>query len=111
MANGALRGTGLQRGVERLPRVQPHRGGTWSRANAAVYGDLEVRGGEDAWTLGSALRLEDFAESGTGTNGKLSGRLRLALAAALRASASTGVGPRPRASRTRSTSTSATITR
>ncbi len=40
--------------------------------------------------LGGALRLEDFEDFGTTTNGKLSGRLRLGGGAALRASASSG---------------------
>ena len=51
---------------------------------------MEVRGADDAWTAGGALRLEDFEDFGTTTNGKLAGRYRLAGAVALRASASTG---------------------
>ena len=49
-----------------------------------------MRGADDAWTLGSALRLEDFEDFGTTTNGKLSGRFLLTGGAALRASASSG---------------------
>ena len=49
-----------------------------------------MQGADDAWTLGGALRLEDFEDFGTTTNGKLSGRSRLSEAVALRASASSG---------------------
>ena len=87
---GPYAAQGFSAGSNGFPGFSPIAAGTWSRANAAVYGDLEVRGGNDAWTLGSALRLEDFEDFGTATNGKLSGRVRLAPAAALRASASTG---------------------
>ncbi len=87
---GPYAAQGFSAGSNGFPGFSPIAAGTWSRANAAVYGDLEVRGADDAWTLGSALRLEDFEDFGTATNGKLSGRVRLAPAAALRASASTG---------------------
>ena len=49
-----------------------------------------MRGEDEAWTVGGALRLEDFEDFGTTTNGKLSGRYRLTAALALRASASSG---------------------
>ena len=87
---GPYAAQGFSAGSNGFPGFSPIAAGTWSRANAAVYGDLEVRGPGDAWTLGSALRLEDFEDFGAATNGKLSGRVRLAPAAALRASASTG---------------------
>ena len=87
---GPYAAQGFSAGSNGFPGFSPIAAGTWSRANAAVYGDLEVRGADDAWTLGSALRLEDFEDFGTATNGKLSGRVRLAPAAALRAGASTG---------------------
>ena len=53
----------------------PLHAGTWSRYNVAAYGDLEVTDTEDAWTLGGALRVENFEDFGTTTNGKVSGRL------------------------------------
>ncbi len=87
---GPYAAQGFSAGSNGFPGFSPIAAGTWNRANAAVYGDLEVRGDDDAWTLGSALRLEDFEDFGTATNGKLSGRVRLAPAAALRAGASTG---------------------
>ena len=87
---GPYAAQGFSAGSNGFPGFSPIAAGTWSRANAAVYGDLEVRGADDAWTLGSALRLERFEDFGAAVNGKLSGRVRLAPAAAVRASASTG---------------------
>ena len=81
---------GFSAGSNGFPGFSPIAAGAWSRANTALYGDVEVRGGDEGWSLGGALRLEDFEDFGTTTNGKLSGRLRLADAAALRASASSG---------------------
>ena len=49
--------------------------GTWSRSNVAVYDDLEVNDPEGAWTLGSAVRVENFEDFGTTTNGKVSARV------------------------------------
>ena len=63
----------------------PRHAGAWSRHNVAVYGDLEVTDTDDAWTLGAALRVEDFEDFGTTTNGKVSGRFRF-----VRASVSSG---------------------
>ena len=63
----------------------PAQAGTWSRRNVAAYGDLEVTGGDDAWTLGAAARVENFEDFGTTTNGKVSGRLGF-----VRGSVSTG---------------------
>ena len=87
---GPYAAQGFSAGSNGFPGFSSIAAGTWSRANAAVYGDLEVRGAGDAWTAGSALRLEGFEDFGTAVNGKLSGRVRLAPAVALRASASTG---------------------
>ena len=53
----------------------PLHAGVWSRDSAAAYGDLEVADTDDAWTLGGALRVENFEDFGTTTNGKVSGRL------------------------------------
>ena len=53
----------------------PLHAGVWSRYSAAAYGDLEVADTDDAWTLGGALRVENFEDFGTTTNGKVSGRL------------------------------------
>ena len=54
----------------------PQHAGTWSRYNAAAYGDLEVSGADGAWTLGTAVRIENFEDFGTTTNAKVSGRFR-----------------------------------
>ncbi len=63
----------------------PQQAGAWSRHNVAAYGDLEVTGTDDAWTVGAAVRVENFEDFGTTTNGKLSGRFRF-----VRGSVSTG---------------------
>ena len=65
--------------------------GTWTRANAAVYGDVELREPDDGrWTVGGALRLERFDVFGATTNGKLSARYALAPAVSVRGGVSTG---------------------
>ena len=73
-----------------FPGYGPLTAGAWSRANVAVYGDLEVRGADDAWTTGAALRVERFDDFGVTTNGKVSGRYQVTPVLALRGSASTG---------------------
>ena len=87
---GPYAAQGFSAGSNGFPGFSPIAAGDWSRSNTALYGDVEVRGADDAWTAGGALRLEDFEDFGTTTNGKLAGRYRLAGAVALRASASTG---------------------
>ncbi len=64
--------------------------GQWSRSNVAVYGDLEFNDPGGRWTFGSAVRLEDFSDFGTTTNGKISARLGLTDAFSLRGGISTG---------------------
>ena len=65
--------------------------GTWTRANAAVYGDVELREpDDDRWTVGGALRLERFDVFGATANGKLSARYALAPAVSVRGGVSTG---------------------
>ena len=73
-----------------FPGYGPLTAGAWSRANVAVYGDLEVRGADDAWTAGAALRVERFDDFGVTANGKVSGRYQVTPVLALRGSASTG---------------------
>ena len=63
----------------------PLQSGAWSRYNVAAYGDIEVTDAEGAWTLGGAIRVENFEDFGTTTNGKASGRLGF-----VRGSVSTG---------------------
>ncbi len=64
--------------------------GDWSRSNIAVYGDLEFNDPTGQWTFGTALRLENFEDFGTTTNGKVSTRVALNEAFSLRAAVSTG---------------------
>ena len=64
--------------------------GEWSRSNVAVYGDAEFSDPGDKWTIGTALRVEDFEDFGTTVNGKLSGRVELNDSAALRSAISSG---------------------
>ena len=64
--------------------------GRWSRGNAAVYGDLELADPGGMWNFGTALRLENFQDFGTTTNGKVSTRVALNDAFSLRAAVSTG---------------------
>jgi iron complex outermembrane receptor protein len=64
--------------------------GAWSRGNYAVYGDLERSASDERWTLGLAVRLEDFEDFGTTTNGKLAGLYKLTDAWRVRGSVSTG---------------------
>jgi len=67
----------------------PEQAGVWSRSNYAVYTDLEADI-TDNFTLGAAVRFEDFEDFGTTTNFKVSGRLALTDDFALRGSFSTG---------------------
>ena len=64
--------------------------GQWGRSNAAVYGDLELTDPGGMWNFGTALRLENFEDFGTTTNGKVSTRVALNDAFSLRAAVSTG---------------------
>ena len=87
---GPYAAQGFSAGSNGFPGFSPIAAGAWSRANVALYGDVEVRGADEAWTVGGALRLEHFEDFGATTNGKLSGRYQLTGAVALRASASSG---------------------
>ncbi len=69
------RGQGFSAGSNGFFGFGPLAAGTWSRSNVAVYGDLEVNDPDGAWTLGSAVRVENFDDFGTTTNGKVSARV------------------------------------
>ena len=56
----------------------------------SAYGDVELSGLVERWTIGAAARVENFEDFGTTVNGKLSGRYRLVDAFSLRASVSSG---------------------
>ncbi len=87
---GALADQGFSAASNGFPGFGPIAAGDWSRSNYAVYVDLERTSGDDRWTVGAAVRFEDFEDFGTTTNGKLAGRLKLNDMWQLRASASTG---------------------
>ncbi len=82
---GPYAAQGFMGGSNAVFSYTPAQAGTWSRHNVAAYGDLEVTDPGDGWTLGAAVRIEDFEDFGTTTNGKLSGRVRF-----VRGSVSTG---------------------
>ena len=79
------RGQGFSAGSNGFFGYGPLAAGTWNRSNVAVYGDLEVNDPDGAWTVGSAVRLENFDDFGTTTNGKVSARVGF-----VRAGVSTG---------------------
>ena len=72
---GPYAAQGFMGGSNAVFAYSPAQAGTWSRHNAAAYGDLEVNDPGGAWTLGAAVRIEDFEDFGTTTNGKVSGRV------------------------------------
>ncbi len=73
-----------------FPGFSPLAAGNWSRRNTAVYGDLNLGGGADRWTLGFAGRYEDFSDFGGKATGKISARVEASDQFAFRASANTG---------------------
>ena len=87
---GPFAAQGFVSGSNGLPGFPDYTAGTWTRANAALYGDLELRTPDDRWTLGGALRVERFDVFGATTNGKLSARYGLADAVSVRGGVSTG---------------------
>ena len=87
---GPFAAQGFSAGSNGFPGFSPIAAGNWSRSNVAIYGDVELRGLEERWTLGTAVRIEDFEDFGATVNGKLSGRVRLNRDVALRAAVSSG---------------------
>ena len=81
---------GFSSGANGFPGFSPIAGGEWDRSNTAVYGDLEYGPSDQSWTVGAALRFEDYEDFGSTLNGKLAGRIQARPGLALRASASTG---------------------
>lgn len=67
----------------------PAASGKWDRENIAAYLDFEADVVSD-WTVGGAVRWEDFDDFGTTTNAKVSTRIQASEAFALRASLGTG---------------------
>ena len=81
---------GFVSGSNGFPGFPDYTAGTWTRANAALYGDVELRDPGQRWTAGGALRVERFDVFGATANGKLSARYALGGAVSVRGGASTG---------------------
>ncbi|WP_217631370.1 TonB-dependent receptor plug domain-containing protein [Microbulbifer yueqingensis] len=86
---GPLASQGFSAAANGFPGFGPLAGGQWSRSNYATYVDLEADVTE-GWLLGLALRVEDFEDFGTTTNGKLATNIDITDSLALRGSWSTG---------------------
>ncbi|MDE0393591.1 MAG: TonB-dependent receptor [Gammaproteobacteria bacterium] len=87
---GPYAAQGFSSGSNGYNGTRPENSGSWARANVALYGDVELRGDDEAWNLGGALRVENFDGFGTTLNGKVSARVALSQAMALRGAVSTG---------------------
>ncbi len=87
---GPLADQGFSAASNGFPGFGDIAAGDWSRSNYAVYGDLERTSGDDKWTIGAAVRFEDFEDFGTTTNGKLAGRFKLNDLWQVRGAVSTG---------------------
>ena len=87
---GPYAAQGFSAGSNGFSGYSPQAAGKWNRSNIAAYGDVELSGAQDRWTVGTAARIENFDDFGTTVNGKLSGRYRLVEPFSLRASLSTG---------------------
>jgi iron complex outermembrane receptor protein len=73
-----------------FPGFSPIAAGDWDRQNVAIYGDVHLGGGESPWTVGAALRWEDFSDFGSQLTGKVSSRIEVSDNLAFRAGGSTG---------------------
>jgi iron complex outermembrane recepter protein len=88
-ADGVTPLVAMSIGANGFAGFSPNQSGEFDRANYAAYVDLEADVVE-RWTVGAALRFEDFDDFGTTTNGKLSTRYQFVDNFAARASFSTG---------------------
>ena len=73
-----------------FPGFADYTAGRWNRRNVAVYGDVELQGRDDRYSVGGAVRVERFDLFGATMNGKLSARIGLSDAVSLRGGVSTG---------------------
>ena len=87
---GPYAAQGFVSGSNGFPGFPDYTAGTWTRSNVALYGDVELRGPDDRWTVGGAVRFEHFDIFGATTNGKLSVRYGLGDAVSVRGGVSTG---------------------
>ena len=86
---GDYNGSGSKNGSNGFNGFGPTAEGKWDRENIAAYLDLEVDVQPD-WTVGGAVRWEDFDDFGTETTAKLSTRIQASEVLALRGSFGTG---------------------
>ena len=68
----------------------PIAAGSWDRRNYAVYGDIELGGPDDRYTLGAAVRAEQFDDFGSTINYKFAARVEANEFFSIRGSASSG---------------------
>ena len=86
---GQYAGNGAKNGSNGFSGFNETAAGKWDRENIAAYLDLEVDVTPD-WTVGGALRWEDFDDFGTETTAKVSTRIQTSDMLALRGSFGTG---------------------
>ena len=80
---------GLAPNSNGFPGFNPQQAGEWDQKSYAGYVDLEAQV-TDRWSVGGALRYEDFSEFGDTLNFKAASRFEVAEGVAVRASYSTG---------------------
>ncbi|GGI81496.1 TonB-dependent receptor [Shewanella hanedai] len=76
-------------GFQAYPGLRPDAAGKADRSSYAFYLDIETQLTDD-WMLGTALRFEDFSDSGNDLVGKISSRYDISDSFALRGAVSTG---------------------
>ena len=102
---GDLAGQGFRETVDGFAGFSTRAAGVFDRGNIALYVDLEADI-NDRWTLGGALRYEDFDDFGGTTNFKIASRVAVTDNFALRSTLSTGFrAPTPGQSNSVRTST------
>ena len=87
---GPYAAQGFVPGSNGFPGFADYTAGAWNRSNVAFYGDVELRGRDDRWSIGGAVRVERFDLFGATANGKLSARVGLSDFVSLRGGVSTG---------------------
>ena len=88
---GPLADQGFSAASNGFPGFSPIAAGDWARSNIAVYGDVEIRDPDAGrWTVGGAVRYENFSDFGRTFNYKFAARYGFNESFALRGSASTG---------------------
>ena len=80
---------GLAPNSNGFPGFSPQQAGTWNQKSYAGYIDLEAQL-TDRWSVGAAVRYEDFSEFGDTLNFKVASRFEVTTGLAVRASYSTG---------------------